>query len=68
MPHRWGMCPTLGITALWNKKKDEYLKNRSIQYEYDGAPKKKKIKSFHPIYPTPPLGQDMTQGQFLSGV
>ena len=23
---------------------------------------------FHHIYPTPPLGQDMTQGQFLSGV
>ena len=23
---------------------------------------------YHPIYPTPPLGQDMTQGQFLSGV
>ena len=21
-----------------------------------------------PTYPTPPLGQDMTQGQFLSGV
>ena len=21
-----------------------------------------------PIYPTPPLGQDMTHGQFLSGV
>ena len=21
-----------------------------------------------PIYPTPPLGQDMTQGQILSGV
>ena len=21
-----------------------------------------------PIYPTPPLGQDMTQGHFLSGV
>ena len=21
-----------------------------------------------PIYPTPPLGQDMTQGYFLSGV
>ena len=20
------------------------------------------------IYPTPPLGQDMTQGQFLSGI
>ena len=24
--------------------------------------------SYDPIYPTPPLGQDMTQGQFLSGV
>ena len=23
---------------------------------------------FGTIYPTPPLGQDMTQGQFLSGV
>ena len=23
---------------------------------------------FNPIYPTPPLGQDMTPGQFLSGV
>ena len=23
---------------------------------------------WYPIYPTPPLGQDMTQGQFLSGV
>ena len=22
----------------------------------------------YPIYPTPPLGPDMTQGQFLSGV
>ena len=27
-----------------------------------------KIIRIHPIYPTPPLGQDMTQGQFLSGV
>ena len=26
------------------------------------------ISLFYPIYPTPPLGQDMTQGQFLSGV
>ena len=24
--------------------------------------------SIDPIYPTPPLEQDMTQGQFLSGV
>ena len=26
------------------------------------------IRPGHPIYPTPPIGQDMTQGQFLSGV
>ncbi len=26
------------------------------------------VSLFNPIYPTPPLGQDMTQGQFLSGV
>ena len=25
------------------------------------------VNVYH-IYPTPPLGQDMTQGQFLSGV
>ena len=28
---------------------------------------RRKILRDH-IYPTPPLGQDMTQGQFLSGV
>ena len=28
----------------------------------------KMIKTLYPIYPTPPLGQDMTQGQFISGV
>ena len=27
----------------------------------------RKERVYH-IYPTPPLGQDMTQGQFLSGV
>ena len=27
-----------------------------------------KIQPAYHIYPTPPLGQDMTQGQFLSGV
>ena len=26
------------------------------------------LNNDNPIYPTPPLGQDMTQGQFLSGV
>ena len=25
------------------------------------------FSKYNPIYPTPPLGQDMTQGQFLSG-
>ena len=34
-----------------------------------GCDKKGKRKqSEGTIYPTPPLGQDMTQGQFLSGV
>ena len=33
----------------------------------DPTRKRSGIKS-NPIYPTPPLGQDMTQGQFLSGV
>ena len=28
----------------------------------------KLLRTCNPIYPTPPLGQDMTQGQFLSGV
>ena len=26
------------------------------------------LKLLYPIYPTPPLGQDMTQGQILNGV
>ncbi len=26
------------------------------------------VSVYYHIYPTPPLGQDMTQGQFLSGV
>ena len=31
--------------------------------------KKTEFRVFHyPYLPTPPLGQDMTQGQFLSGV
>ena len=29
---------------------------------------KNNLRQIGPIYPTPPLGQDMTQGQFLSGV
>ena len=35
-----------------------YINNNSIKYQ----------PFVYHIYPTPPLGQDMTQGQFLSGV
>ena len=34
----------------------------------NGKELEKVIYGCDPIYPTPPLGQDMTQGQFLSGV
>ena len=37
----------------------EIFKVFSLEYLYEEAIY---------IYPTPPLGQDMTQGQFLSGV
>ena len=30
--------------------------------------KRDKVSLMDDIYPTPPLGQDMTQGQFLSGI
>ena len=42
---------------LFDKNKD---KGNSLIY--------KNNNNNDPIYPTPPLGQDMTQGQFLSGV
>ena len=34
-----------------------YIRNNAYLHAYNNT-----------IYPTPPLGQDMTQGQFLSGV
>ena len=37
-----------------------FPKSQGIKYAY-------LILIYH-IYPTPPFGQDMTQGQFLSGV
>ena len=46
-----------------SEKKDKYLdiaKELKKTMEHEGD-------NYH-IYPTPPLGQDMTQGQFLSGV
>ena len=40
-----------------------------VQSVYSTAPANWAIKSIDLYYlPTPPLGQDMTQGQFLSGV
>ena len=43
------------IERIMVNSSDQKLKNRFYVLEA-------------PIYPTPPLGQDMTQGQFLSGV
>ena len=37
-------------------------------HEYYLCSNHMKNKHSNHIYPTPPLGQDMTQGQFLSGV
>ena len=36
-----------------------------VDYFMQGHPT---AMTLYPIYPTPPLGQYMTQGQFLSGV
>ena len=43
---------------------DQYL-NRKLEIILNSVKHKYAVSS---IYPTPPLGQDMTQGQFLSGV
>ena len=43
----------------------------SIEYWMDVAAQGQKNEqqiNYNDIYPTPPLGQDMTQGQFLSRV
>ena len=44
---------------------DQEQKLLSLEKEYEWCDK---IVSNDHIYPTPPLGQDMTQGQFLSRV
>ena len=43
----------------------EYNSHSSNIYIYIERERERKTD---PIYPTPPLGQGMTQGQFLSGV
>ena len=40
--------------------------NKSIQYQQFVCTEFNGLKSCYPYLPTPPLGQDMTQGQFLS--
>ena len=47
----------LSVTSLKSHGKGKF----SASYNF----KKSYIQQCNPIYPTPPLGQDMTQGQFL---
>ena len=50
--------------------KVEYEKEKNICKKRSVSNNDKSIKKKHliPYLPTPPLGQDMTQGRFLSGV
>ena len=55
-----------------SKKKDLLLDlakelKKTVEQESDGYSDCNWSSWYH-IYPTPPLGQDMTKGQFLSGV
>ena len=43
------------FTACWENK-ESFIESCNVCMKHDT------------IYPTPPLGQDMTQGQFLGGV
>ena len=45
----------------WERKREREQRNWEDK-------KKRKKKNIYPYLPTPPLGQDMIQGQFLSGV
>ena len=51
------------------QKSSTHLTERisDIRNKHSMAKKEEKNLDYH-IYPTPPSGQDMTQGQFLSGV
>ena len=64
---------TMTVIAIWNKACISSLTHKlkpnietgsSISSQTPGH----YILKNNPIYPTPPLRQDMTQGQFLSGV
>ena len=65
----------LSLNLLCHSKTDARLKQdgrkavRSIPYvSGELFPSLKQNFIAYPYLPTPPLGQDMTQGQFLSGV
>ena len=51
-----------------------FTENRDESYSQQSSSKQKdfykncNVDLVNPYLPTPPLGQDMTQGQFLSGV
>ena len=49
-----------------NSQRNKIKTNNDIPPGYSNGIWQRRI--YHHIYPTPPLGQDMTQGQFLSGV
>ena len=56
--------------CLNNNHNHRIIRNGFYKLDFNRLLLKVKVssKSFNPIYPTPPPGQDMTQGQYLSGV
>ena len=60
------MCVCVDRKCVYRQKEKE----SHTSFEKKTIPLKVQVERhrFDPIYPTRPLGQDMTQGQFLSGV
>ena len=64
--------------SLWDRKSSQVsrtllsilavLNNDVVWMVSTRPPTSNSSSPFNPIYQPPPLGQDMTQGQFLSGV
>ena len=68
---RYALWPSSGISFMdINKDEDNSLKNHNTtNYNQTSSHTFREINNLQLSYlPTPPLGQDMTQGQFLSGV
>ena len=53
---------------LWSGVVANILNFKMVVNEFKLQSRNHANLPINPIYPTPPLGQDMTQGQFLSGV